>query len=101
MGVGAAFRLRVLEFGISDSFPAQRASLESSVKGSRESLAPFCPFCFRVPSLKPSFRKKGTLTIEWLLRNLEVVQLVLVGVVDFSALYFGLGRVSWWFSLGG
>ena len=33
---------------------------------------PFCPFCFRVPLLKLSIRKKGTLIIKGLLRNLVV-----------------------------
>ena len=31
---------------------------------------PFCPFCFRVPLLKLNIRKKGTLIIKGLLRNL-------------------------------
>ena len=31
----------------------------------------FCPFCFRVPLLKLSIRKKGTLIIKGLLRNLD------------------------------
>ena len=32
---------------------------------------PFCPFCFRVPLLKLNIRKKGTLIVKGLLRNLE------------------------------
>ena len=33
---------------------------------------PFCPFCFRVPLLKLSIRKKGTLIVKGLLRNLGI-----------------------------
>ena len=32
---------------------------------------PFCPFLFGVPFLKPKSRKKGTLIIKALLRNLD------------------------------
>ena len=32
---------------------------------------PFCPFCFRVPLPKLSIRKKGTLIVKGLLRNLD------------------------------
>ena len=31
---------------------------------------PFCPFCSRAPLLKPHSRKKGTLILKELLRNL-------------------------------
>ena len=33
---------------------------------------PFCPFYFRVPLLKPTSRKKGTLIMKGLLRNLDL-----------------------------
>ena len=33
-------------------------------------MVPFCPVCFRVPLLKPTSRKKGTLVTTGLLRNL-------------------------------
>ena len=33
-------------------------------------MVPFCPFYFRVPLLKPNSKKKGTLTVMGLLRNL-------------------------------
>ena len=35
---------------------------------------PFCPFCFRVPLIKLSIRKKGTLIVKGLLRNLDKVR---------------------------
>ena len=41
---------------------------------------PFCPFWFRAFWLKLNMRKKGTLIIKGLLRNLEVVVCVMVPV---------------------
>ena len=35
-------------------------------------VVPFCPLLFRVPLLKPNNRKKGTLIVKGLLRNLDV-----------------------------
>ena len=36
-------------------------------------MVPFCPFYFRVPLIKPNSKKKGTLIVMGLLRNLATV----------------------------
>ena len=36
-------------------------------------MVPFCPFCCGAPLSKPTSRKKSTLTIKELLRNLEAL----------------------------
>ena len=37
-------------------------------------MVPFCPFYFSVPFLKPNGKKKGTLIVMGLLRNLVKVE---------------------------
>ena len=48
---------------------------------------PFYPFSFWVPLLKPNSRKKGTLIIKGLLRNLDNMK---TRVLEFRALGAGL-----------
>ena len=58
---------------------------------------PFCPFCFRVPLLKLSIRKKGTLIIKGLLRNLGVIFCFRIVILTraHGQVALGFGRGFW------
>ena len=63
---------------------------------------PFCPFCFRVPLLKLNIRKKGTLIVKGLLRNLDnpEQEWSLKGLGKGSGFLISVRLLGWASSLG-